>query len=285
MNKGVLYMLIAGLFFAIMNVLVKLLPNIPAIEIVFFRSLISFIMSYIYLKSVKVPVLGRNRKLLVARGLAGAIALSMFFYTLQNIPLASAVTMQFLSPIFTSVLGIYIVKEKVRPVQWIFYFMAFGGILIIQGFDPRISFEMFLIGVTSAAFAGLAYNFIRKINDREHPLVIIFYFPLITLPLAGIYSLFNWVMPKGNEWFILALIGILTQFAQYFMTKSYQSENLSKVASLNYLSIIYALSFGFVFFDETFNVWVYIGIVFILIGVISNIYFKNRTEKANSLKQ
>lgn len=283
MNKGVLYMLIAGLFFAIMNVLVKLLPNIPAVEIVFFRSLVSFIMSYVYLKSVKVPVLGRNKKLLVARGLAGAIALSMFFYTLQNIPLASAVTMQFLSPIFTSVFGIYIVKEKVRPVQWLFYLIAFGGILIIQGFDPRISFEMFLIGVTSAAFAGLAYNFIRKISDREHPLVIIFYFPLITLPLAGIYSTFNWKMPEGNEWSVLALIGILTQFAQYFMTKSYQSENLSKVASLNYLSIIYALSFGFVFFDESFNIWVYCGIAFILLGVISNIYYKNRTEKVRSV--
>ncbi|GAA5039993.1 membrane protein [Marivirga lumbricoides] len=285
MNRGVLYMLIAGLFFAVMNVLVKLLPNIPAVEIVFFRSLISFIMSYVYLKSVRVSVFGSNRKLLIARGLAGAIALSMFFYTLQNIPLASAVTMQFLSPIFTSVLGIYIVKEKVKPIQWIFYLMAFGGILIIQGFDPRISFEMFLIGITSAAFAGLAYNIIRKINDREHPLVIIFYFPLITLPLAGVYSVFNWVMPQGNEWYVLILIGVLTQIAQYFMTKSYQSENLSKVASLNYLSIIYALSFGYVFFGETFNVWVYSGIALILTGVISNIYFKNRREKVDTLKQ
>ncbi|WP_236587990.1 DMT family transporter [Marivirga aurantiaca] len=278
MNKGVIYMLIAGLFFAIMNVLVKMLPTIPAIEIVFFRSLISFVMSYAYLRSVRIPLFGNNKKWLIARGLAGAIALSMYFYTLQNIPLASAVTIQFLSPIFTSVLGIYIVKEKVKPLQWVFYLIAFIGIIVIQGFDPRISFTMFLIGILAAIFSGLAYNFIRKINTKEHPLVIVFYFPLVTLPLAGIYSAFNWVMPTGNEWYLLILIGVLTQFAQYFMTKSYQSEDLSKVASLSYFSIIYALGFGYVFFDEKFNLMVYAGIAMILSGVVLNIWYKNKIK-------
>lgn len=271
-------MLIAGLFFAIMNVLVKLLPTVPAIEIVFFRSLVSFVMSYAFLKSANVPILGNNKKWLIARGIAGALGLTLYFYTLQNIPLASAVTIQFMSPIFTSILGIYIVKEKVKPAQWIFYLMAFVGIIIIQGFDPRISINMFLIGIAGAFFAGLAYNFIRKINSTEHPLVIVFYFPLVTLPLAGLYSVFNWVMPVGNEWVILILIGVLTQIAQYFMTKSYQAEDLSKVASLKYLSIIYALGFGFVFFDEKFNFLVYVGIILILTGVILNVWYKNKIQ-------
>jgi drug/metabolite transporter (DMT)-like permease len=278
MNKGVLYMLIAGLFFAMMNVLVKFLPNIPAIEIVFFRSLVSFMMSYVFLKYAKVPIFGHNKKWLIARGVAGAIGLTLYFYTLQNIPLASAVTIQFLSPIFTSILGIYIVKEKVKPAQWIFYLMAFIGIIIIQGFDPRISLNMFLIGISGAFFAGLAYNFIRKINKSEHPLVIVFYFPLVTLPLAGLYSAFNWVMPVGNEWYTLILIGILTQIAQYFMTKSYQAEDLSKVAGLKYLTIIYALGFGYVFFDEQFNLYVYSGIALILTGVVLNVWYKSRVQ-------
>lgn len=271
-------MLVAGLFFAIMNVFVKLLPTIPAVEIVFFRSLVSFVISYAFLKSAKVPIFGNNKKWLIARGLAGALGLTLYFYTLQNIPLASAVTIQFMSPIFTSILGIYIVKEKVKPAQWIFYLMAFVGIIIIQGFDPRISLNMFLIGIAGAVFAGLAYNFIRKINNTEHPLVIVFYFPLVTLPIAGLYSVFNWVMPVGIEWIILILVGILTQIAQYFMTKSYQAEDLSKVASLKYLSIIYALGFGFVFFDEQFNWLVYLGITLILSGVILNVWYKSKVR-------
>ncbi|WP_375580881.1 DMT family transporter [Marivirga tractuosa] len=284
MNKGILYMIIAGFLFATMNVFVKMLPNIPAVEIVFFRSLISFVMSYVYLKSIGVPVLGNNKKLLIARGAVGAVALTMYFYTLQNIPLGSAVTMQFLSPIFTSILGIFIVKERVHPKQWIFYIMAFAGLIIIQGFDPRISVQMFIIGISSSIFAGLAYNIIRKIKMTEHPLVIVFYFPLVTTPLTGIYSAFNWEMPVGNEWLILLAIGVLTQFAQYFMTMSYQSEDLSKVASLKYLTIVYALAYGYVFFDESYNWIVFSGIFLILLGVILNIWFKNRIERVKKIK-
>ncbi|WP_085517933.1 DMT family transporter [Marivirga sericea] len=284
MNKGILYMLIAGFLFATMNVFVKMLPNIPAVEIVFFRSLISFVMSFVYLKSIGVPVLGNNKKLLVARGAVGAVALTMYFYTLQNIPLGSAVTMQFLSPIFTSILGIFIVKERVHPKQWIFYVMAFVGLIIIQGFDPRISIRMFIIGISASIFAGLAYNIIRKIKMTEHPLVIVFYFPLVTTPLTGLYSVFNWEMPVGNEWLILLAIGVLTQFAQYFMTMSYQAEDLSKVASLKYLTIVYALGYGYVFFDESYNWIVFSGIFLILLGVILNVWFKNRIEQIRKHK-
>ncbi|SMG40595.1 EamA domain-containing membrane protein RarD [Marivirga sericea] len=277
-------MLIAGFLFATMNVFVKMLPNIPAVEIVFFRSLISFVMSFVYLKSIGVPVLGNNKKLLVARGAVGAVALTMYFYTLQNIPLGSAVTMQFLSPIFTSILGIFIVKERVHPKQWIFYVMAFVGLIIIQGFDPRISIRMFIIGISASIFAGLAYNIIRKIKMTEHPLVIVFYFPLVTTPLTGLYSVFNWEMPVGNEWLILLAIGVLTQFAQYFMTMSYQAEDLSKVASLKYLTIVYALGYGYVFFDESYNWIVFSGIFLILLGVILNVWFKNRIEQIRKHK-
>jgi drug/metabolite transporter (DMT)-like permease len=273
-------MIIAGFLFATMNVFVKMLPNIPAIEIVFFRSLISFVMSFVYLKSMGIPVMGNNKKLLVMRGAVGAVALTMYFYTLQNIPLGSAVTMQFLSPIFTSILGVFIVKEKVHPKQWIFYIMAFAGLIIIQGFDPRISFNMFAIGIGASILAGLAYNIIRKINKTEHPLVIVFYFPLVTTPLTGLYSAFNWTMPVGEEWLILLAIGVLTQFAQYFMTMSYQLEDLSKVASLKYLTIVYALGYGYVFFDETYNWIVFSGIALILAGVVLNVWFKNKMGKA-----
>ena len=112
-TKGVQYMFYSTLFFALMNLGVKLIPNIPAIEIVFFRSLISFVLSYSILKSIKVSIWGNNKKILLSRGTAGAIALVMYFTTLQHIPLASAVTIQFLSPIFTTIIGIYLVREKV----------------------------------------------------------------------------------------------------------------------------------------------------------------------------
>ncbi|MEO1051599.1 MAG: DMT family transporter [Bacteroidota bacterium] len=278
-SKGVRYMLLATFFFALMNVFVKTIKHIPAVEIVFFRSLVSFVLSFVVLRAQKVNVFGNNKKLLLARGGAGAVALILYFITLQRIPLASALTIQFLSPIFTTILGIYIVKEKVKPLQWLFFGLAFLGILFIQGFDQRITYGFLLIGIISSVFSGLAYNVIRKLNTSEHPLVIVFYFPLVTLPLTGIYCLFDWEQPSLLDLGILILIGTLTQFAQYFMTKSYQSEEISKIASLKYIGIIYALSFGYVFFGETFNLMTYFGMVVVLVGVFLNVWYKQSLSK------
>ena len=276
LSKGVLYMMLATFIFAVMNVLVKFLPNIPAIEIILFRSIVSFFMSGVTLKMKGIPLLGKNKKILLIRGLAGALALMMFFTTLQEIPLASAVTLMFLGPIFTTLIGIWIVGEKVRPIQWLFFSMSFIGIVMIKGFDPRISPFMALLGVGAAFFSGVAYNMIRKLKTSEHPLVIIFYFPLVTLPIVGIYSALNWVQPEGIEWLILIGVGVLTQIAQYFMTIAYQSEELSKVSNINFIGILYALGFGFFLFDETFNVLTYLGMAAVMTGVVLNVIFKNK---------
>ena len=272
-------MLLATFLFATMNVFVKMVPGIPAVEVVFFRSLISLVISASLLKIQGVGLLGKNQKYLILRGLAGAVALILYFITLQKIPLASAVTIQFISPIFTTILGIYLVGERVLKLQWVFFLMAFVGVLIIQGFDPRVDPIYFLMGVVSAFAAGLAYNFIRKINTTEHPLVIVMYFPLITLPVTGIYCLFFWVQPKGIEWLYLLLIGILTQGAQFLMTKAYQHEQVSKVASLKYVAIIYALAYGFILFDETYDWLSLSGMILVMIAVVLNVWYKNRHEQ------
>jgi drug/metabolite transporter (DMT)-like permease len=283
-SKGVQYMLLSTLFFALMNVCIKLVPHIPAIEIIFFRSVISVVMSYLVLRRQQVNIWGTNKGLLITRGITGAIALVLYFTTLQNIPLATAVTIQYLSPIFTTILGIFIVKEKVKPWQWIFFLVSFIGILVIEGVDVRISPFYLTIGVAGAAISGISYNIIRKLNTREHPLVIVFYFPMVALPFSGIYSLFDWVQPVGWDWAILLLVGVFTQLAQYYMTMSYQAEELSKVAHLNYIGIFYALLLGFIMFDETFTIGSYVGMALVLVGVILNIRYKSKLAKTAELE-
>lgn len=269
-------MILATFLFALMNVFVKMIPNIPAVQVVLMRSIVSLILSAAFLKVQNVNLWGNNKKLLLLRGVFGSVGLILYFYTLQAMPLASAVTIQFLAPIFATILGIFIVKEKVRPLQWFFFLLAFTGVVLVKGFDPRITPFLFLVGIVSALFSGLAYNVIRKLKLTEHPLVIVFYFPLVTIPFAGVWSYFNWVVPTPIEWVILVVVGVLTQLAQYFMTKAYQSEELSKVSSLQYIGIIYALGFGFVLFDELFNAMSYLGMAIMLIGVFANVWYKNR---------
>lgn len=276
LSQGVKFMLLASFTFTLMKVCIKLLPHIPAIEIILFRSVISMVISLYFLKSQKVNIWGNNKPVLVGRGVAGAIALIIYFSLLQKIPLATASTLQYLAPIFTAVLGIFIVGEKVRPIQWIFFAVSFAGILVIQGFDPRISFMHLTMGITASLFMGFAYNFIRKLKTSEHPLVIIFYFPLIVLPISAIWSSFVWVQPIGFDWLILIAVGLFTQIAQFLMTKAYQQEELNKVSILTYIGIIYSLAFGFFLFDESYNLVTYLGMALVLSGVILNVMWKKK---------
>jgi len=283
MTKGVRFMIVAILFFASMNVLIKMVPRIGPVEIVFFRSIVSFLISFVTLKKMNVSLWGNNKQWLIIRGVAGSVGLLLFFSTIKEMPLASAVAIQYLSPIFTSVLGIYIVKERVYSIQWVFFLISFIGVILIQGFDPRVTQWQLIIGVSSAIASGVAYNSIRKLKLSEHPLVIIFYFPLITIPITSVYLLFiGWVTPNLQELIILLSIGVATQFAQYFMTRAYQHDDLSKVSSIQYLGIVFALLFGFLLFDEAYTLKSFTGILVVLAGVILNIGFKNRIDKRPS---
>ncbi len=258
----------------------KLVPHIPAIEIILFRSVISLVISLYFLKSQKVNIWGNNKPILIGRGVTGAIALIIYFSLLQQIPLATASTLQYLAPIFTAVIGVFLVGEKVKHIQWMFFVISFAGVLVIQGFDPRISPIHLTMGITASLFMGLAYNFIRKLKTDEHPLVIIFYFPLIMLPISTIWSAFVWVHPQGLDWVVLIMIGLFTQIAQFLMTKAYQYEELNKVSILTYISIIYSLAFGFFLFDETYNLVTYGGMALVLTGVILNVVWKSRQSKS-----
>ncbi len=274
-------MILATVFFALMQLTVKYLNRIPAIELVFFRCLVSFVLSAGMLAYERVPLLGKpkNRWLLLGRGAIGAIALSLFFITLQKLPLASAVLIQFLSPIFATVLGMFLVGEKVKPWQYMFFALSFSGVLVIRGFNTDLSWLYVGFGLASAMLAGVAYNIIRKLKNAEHPLVIIFYFPLVTMPVTGIWVAFNWVQPVGYEWLLLLACGVFTQIAQYFMTVAYQSDEISKVASLKYMGIIYALLLGYFLFDEAITWSLIGGMALVILGIVLNLAYKRRLEK------
>ena len=271
-------MLLATFFFALMNAAVKSLGHLPAVEIALLRSAVSLVIAFGIVRYYRIPLPGRNSRALLLRGFFGSLSLVLYFITLQNMPLASAVTLQYLSPVFTAIMGIFLVREPVRPLQWLFFAVSFAGVLMVQGFDNRVSPDFVLLGVGSALCAGLAYNMIRQLKLTEHPLVIVFYFPLVSVPVTALLlGTITWVTPAGTDWLVLIFIGLTAQTAQYFMTRSYQSDELSKVVSLKYVGIIYALLFGYFLFGETFSLEAHLGMLVVLAGVVLNIWYKDRT--------
>lgn len=268
-------MILATFWYGLMNLFVKLLGEIPSHEIVFFRSLVTLVITWVLLRRRRISPWGKNRNWLILRGLAGFIGLTLYFYTVQHISLASAVTIQYLSPIFTGIFAIFLLGERMRWLQWIFFGLAFLGVIIIKGFDPTVSPMWLGLGIGSAVFSGLAYNVIRKLRGKEDPLVIVFYFPLVVIPLIGPYTLTHFHWPTLTQWGLLLAVGVSTQFAQVLMTRAYQLEEVANVSILTYLGTIYALILGTLVFDEQYSWQALSGMGMIVIGIILSILYKN----------
>lgn len=274
--RGVLYMLLASFFFALMAACVKMLPRLPVPELIFFRALISATLCLWGLWRLGVSPFGNQPGYLFLRGAWGVISLAQGYWLLQEIPLAAASTLTHLAPIFTTLIGIWYVRESVRPIQLLLFALSFVGVMLIQGFDYRIDFIHLLVGISASFTMGLAYNSVRKLGSSEHPLVIIFYFPLVCLPVTGLWSALVWVTPQGSEWLWLLAVGLTTQGGQYCMTMAYRHAKISRVAIINYTEVLFAIVLGMVFFDEYFNFMTYAGIALVLGGVVASMLVTSR---------
>ena len=134
--------------------------------------------------------------------------------------------------------------------QWIYFAIAFGGVALLKGFDERVSLSFMLVGIISAMFSGMAYTCIRQLKETDHPLVVVFYFPLLATPIMGVLSYFQWVKPIGKDWLILLLMGVFTQIAQVLMTKGLQSAAVNKIISVKYIGTFWALAFAIFFLEK-----------------------------------
>ena len=292
-KRGILYIILSGLCFMIVNFVVKILgqpagtsilptySTYPTHELVFFRSVISFSISAYLLRRKKIGIFGNNKKWLFLRGVAGMFALTLFFFTIQKLPIAIASTLQYLAPIFTLFFASILLSEKIKKGQWICILIAFFGVLLLgiaksSGPLPSsIAWKWMLIGILSAALSGLAYVAVNKLKTTENPLNIVIYFPMISLPIMGGWCLFDFVLPQKEEWIYLLILGIFTQIAQLLMTKGFMYGDISIVTPFQYLGAIYAIIVGSVFFDEHLPYLSFVGIFLILGGVVVNLLVRN----------
>ncbi|MBK6338571.1 MAG: DMT family transporter [Bacteroidetes bacterium] len=278
-SKGIYFMLGATLCFSLLSAIVKYMSHIPANELMLFRTIISIIITLFQLRLLSISPWGNQKKLLFLRGIFGSIALITFFISVQKMPLATTAILSYTTPIFTTIIGVLFLGERVLKLQWACFLLSFIGIIVIKGFDSDISIFYFFLGIVSALSSAIVYNLISKVRANDHPLVIVFYFPLVGFPFMLIWTFFNWVMPQGMDWILILAIGLLTQLGQILMTKSLQIESLSRASSIQFLGIISSLLIGFFIFNESFTIMNILGIVLVASGVLSNIFISSKQQK------
>lgn len=263
-------MIISTLAFAGVNAIVKYLDRFGEFQLVFFRSIVSLIITIVQLRLLKISPWGVNKPVLFLRGLAGVIALMMGFVLIKNVPLGTAITLNYLSPIFTAFIAVFWLKERIKTIQWFYLLICVVGVALLKLGEISLTLEMLLLGLGASALAGLAYNCVRVCKETDHHLVVVFYFPFVSTPIALIclFLFQEWFWPNWWEWGVIILLGALTQIAQITLTKALQFDKAANATILKYLGVIHAFVIGWFFFGESITWQSGLGVAIVLFGIV-----------------
>ncbi len=277
-NKGIPYILLATLAFAIMNALAKELSTFHPLQVVFFRAMGSFVFILPYMLWHRISLVGNNPGRLMLRAVIGFLSLATFFIAIQRIPLGSAISIRYLGPIFGAVLAYYFLKERISPLQWLSFGIAFSGVVLLKGFDMRIDAVSLALVLTSAVLVGAVFVLLRYLSQREHYLTIINYFMVVSI-LGSLFFVGEWRLPVTVEWWSVIGIGVTGLIGQIFMTRAFALEETSVLAPFKYMELVYALIMGYFIFGETYSWLPFAGILLILAGMLLNTYKPARSSK------
>lgn len=277
------YMALSAFGFACMAVFVKLssLSGIPALEIVAARALVSLVLSYADVRCKGLVLWGHRKGLLFARGAVGALALFCVYYALTALPLAVATFIQYLHPMFTGVLAFVFLREAFQRSTLLCIALSLIGLLMIV--QPSVffgahsaSYNLLALwaAVLGALGSAVAYVLVRKLNQTEESAVIIFYFPLVALPLSILFLGRDFVIPEGISWLYLLCVGLFTQVGQVGLTLAMKTETAAKATAYSYLQVVFAVFFGWLIFSEYPTLWTFLGGGCILAGALVNLYWK-----------
>ncbi len=284
-SAGLRYMAVSAFFFSVMGLLVKVAgQRLPSQEIVFFRSLLVLVFAYVALKRMKVVPWGNNKKWLVVRGMTGFLALSCFYYGVTHLPLADATLIMYSNPVFTAILAAIFLSEKLTMVDIIGVVASLVGVVLIAepsfifGGESRLELFDVTIALGGAIFAAISYVIVRNLRKTEHPMVVVFYFPLIATPAALPTAIPDAIIPTWWELLVLLGIGIVTHIAQVAMTKGLHLEPAGRATAVSYLQVVFAFIWGMVFFGEYPTALSIVGAVLIVGSTVAIALYQSDSE-------
>jgi len=287
--KGIILIILSAFFFALMNMFVRLSGDLPSIQKSFFRNLIAFIFAGIILirehKAVHLPK--GTAVPLMLRSLFGTIGILCNFYALDQLDLADASILNKMSPFFAIIFSIFLLKEKIKPVQFLIVVGALvGAMCVVKPSFLNASTVPALIALCGGMCAGLAYTLVRMLGQRgvKGAIIVCFFSGfscVVTLP----FLIFAFAPMTITQLIILLLAGLSAAGGQFTITSAYCYAPAKDVSVYDYSQIIFAASLGFLVFGQIPDWLSWVGYVIICtMAILMFVYNKKRDERAGSLK-
>ena len=280
---GFLYMFLSIIGFSLMDVIVKWSVDYPIGQILFFRGFFGIIFYFFIIPRDRLHNFYQTKRpgLHSLRCLAGLIAIVAIFIALRKLPLATVVSISFAAPIFTTIFSIFLLSEKVGIYRWLAVLVGFIGILIIT--EPGIS-ELNIYYIFPIIFClGLSYVAItlRQLSSTEPVWLISLFFSIAITLLSFLTIPFGWVMPSFNHFIILSLIGVFGVVSNLWLSHSYKYSEVSLVTPLKYLTLVFAIIFGYFIWGEIPTIKTLIGAFLVIISTL--IIFRREIYKKKEI--
>jgi drug/metabolite transporter (DMT)-like permease len=258
---GFLYMFLSVCTFSVMDLLVKWSSDYPTGEVLFFRGFFGLLPTYFLIPKNKLKTFytTERSKEHLFRCIMGLMALIAIVVALRELPLAVVVSLSYAAPLFITVLSIFLLSEKVGVFRWLAVIIGFIGVIIIA--EPGFKGMNYLYFLPLIFCIGMAFVTItiRKLSTTE-PIWLISIFFTITISIAGLATIpMGWKMPNFQDFILLALIGVTGGSANLFLTQSYKLSEVSLVAPLKYLALVFAIFFGYFIWYEIPTIKTLIG--------------------------
>lgn len=248
-NKGILFILLAGVFFASMTICSRLSGDLPTVQKAFFRNLFAAMIAGILLFRSKIGFHYQRKHIpvLLIRSICGTIGILCNFYAIDKLVISNANILNKISPFAALIFSFFFLKEKMKPIQLFTLIGAFcGAMLVIQPDFGDFSFVPGIIGLFGGIMAGAAYTAVRYLGMKGlESMKIVFFFSsfscLSILPfvIAGYQSMEMWQL------FYLILCGVFAAGGQICITKAYTYAPAKEISIYDYFQIAVAAVLGF----------------------------------------
>ncbi|MGI9217915.1 MAG: DMT family transporter [Hydrogenophaga sp.] len=283
-----LWMLLASVFFATMGVCIKFASvHFNSFEIVTYRGLVGVVFLWGFTRARGVSLRTTVPMMHVWRSLVGTVSLTAWFYAIALLPLATAMTLNYMSSVWIATFllgGALLVQGRGAPMRqqgplFLTVLAGFAGVAMML--RPTLAPDQLIgaiVGLLSGLFAALAYLQVASLARAGEPETrTVFYFSIGAV-LAGLLGMAfvgatPWTWPAAL-W--LLPIGLLALGGQLCMTRAYASGATLLVANLQYSGIVFAGILGMVVFGDRMPLMGWLGMGLIIASGITATWLRSR---------
>ena len=278
-TKGAVLMCTSAFLFSAMQIPISLSgTTIPIMEQVFFRNIVTLILSFILIMRSGGSLFGtkKNQPLLFVRSAFGFLGLVTQFYAVAHANQGDVSTMMKLSPFMITLWAAIFLKEKIRKVQVPALLIAFLGAAFVA--NPAFNSNLFplFMAFLCAFFSSVSYTLLAYFKNKVDGMTIIMHFSTFCVLACIPFMILDFVMPTFKELLLLLLIGVFGGFGQIALTYAYRLATAAEISIYNYSGIVFSIILGYVFLGEVLDVTSVIGCALVIIAALITYIFSGK---------